>query len=138
MSHLDSCRSSDLVLINSRLFPQPVKIRVEVIFGSPGKNCLGAGICRILSVEHVRVRWKCPSALAWLILSSEGSIRLAFDRSQLLPENYDQYFRDHMFYVEEPYSIPEPLISMLNLDEFTVESGLYSVKVSAQFLTVIF
>jgi len=138
MSHLDSRRPSDLGLINNRVFPDPVKIRLEVVFGAPGKNCFGAGICRILSVEHVRVRWKCPSAPAWLILNSAGSINIAFDRSTLLPEFCELYFKDQVFQVEASYPIQKNLLFPLNMGDFTIEAGRYSVKVSEYFLTVNF
>jgi hypothetical protein len=117
-------------------FTTPVS--VEVVFGAPGKHCHGAGICKVLPVEHVRVHWKCPNARAWLNATPEGVLSLTFDRNSLSPELTKRYFAGDVFLVEEAYMIPNTLLSMLNIGSFTIEPGAYSVEVSEFFLVVTF
>lgn len=111
---------------------------VEVIFGTPKRNCDGVGICRLLAAEFVRVRWKCPSARAYLYPISGGGVCLRFDRQRLPQEYQDRYFRDQIFRVEEDFHIPQSLISVINMTSFTIVSGEYSVKVSERFLEIFF
>lgn len=111
---------------------------VEVIFGTPKRNCDGVGICRLLAVEFVRVRWKCPSARAWLYSGPAGSVCLRFDRQRMPPSYQDRYFRGQIFKVEEDFPIPQALLSGIKMPPFTIVSGEYSVKVSGQFLEVCF
>jgi hypothetical protein len=138
MSHLDT---------KAGLGPSPMlkiaptysmPISVEVVFGVPGKNCAGVGICRILPLEHVRVHWKCPSARALMGVSIHGLVTLTFNRKDLLPEYVERYFKGQIFSVEEPYPIRGTILSALNLGQFTIESGQYFVEVSDEFLVVCF
>ena len=138
MYHLDSNRnlSQGENRINTLQLSTPVY--VEVVFGVAGKNCDGVGICKILPLEQVRVHWKCPSARAWLYAAPQGSIHLVFDKSTLPPAFLDRYFLDQTFPVEEAYPFPNTLLSLLNLNAFTVKPGQYSVQVSEHFLVVCF
>jgi len=130
MSHLDSNRPLYRGHNNTMPPQHAIRIRVEVIFGAPGKNCLGAGICQLLIVEPVRVRWKCPSTRAWLCANLDGSIGLCFDRRTLLRDDCERYFAGQLFHIEETYPLPKAILSMLNRGDFTMDSGQYSVEVS--------
>jgi hypothetical protein len=138
MSHLDTKAGLGLGPMLKIAPSYAMPISVEVVFGVPGKNCAGVGICRILPLEHVRVHWKCPSARALMGVSLHGLITLTFNRKDLLPQYPERYFEGQKFRVEEPYSIPNTILSALNLGQFTIESGQYFVEVSDEFLVVYF
>jgi hypothetical protein len=122
----------------NNIYRPMVGIPVDVIFGAPGKDCLGAGICRIFYVEHVRVQWRCPSAGAFLELISGGSVQLTFDRKRLSAPMFEKYFSGQMFRVEEAYPFTKALLSRLNLVSFTVKAGQYPIQKSPDYLTIIF
>lgn len=130
MSHLDSNRPQYRGQSKTMRPQHLLRVCVEVIFGTPGKNCQGAGICRLLPVEPVRVRWKCPSTRAWLCTNLDGSISLCFDRRTLLRDDCEHYFVDGVFHIEEAYPLPKAIISLLNRGDFTMDSGQYSLEVS--------
>lgn len=137
MSHFGSCSSVCYhTAANTALLPNA--LLVEVIFGVPGKDCKGVGICRIMSIDHVRVNWKCPRAIAWLDITDEGRLVLAFERSLLLPAVHERFFREPFFQVEGPYSMPPGLLSVLNLKSFTLKIGQYPIKVSDKFFVISF
>lgn len=138
MPYTNQNSSFDQGFSNAAPLPYPINVPVEVIFGTPGKNCLGNGICRLLLLESVRVRWKCPSARAWLSSTADGAILLSFDRDALPAGCFERYFRGHVFQVEEAYPLPKPLLSRLNIGGFTLASGLYSIIVSGQFYSIRF
>lgn len=116
----------------------PAAHRVDVVFGVPGKNCLGAGICRIMPLDHVRVNWKCPSAIAWLNISDDGKPVLSFDRKFLSPLVFERFFQEAYFEVEGPYATPQGLVSALNIDSFTLKTGYYPIKVSEKYVVIQF
>ena len=138
MSNIDSKSILQRDFIKGEVSRLYNPVRVEVIFGAPGKQCQGAGICRVLPVEHVRVHWKCPSARAWLGSMEDGSVSLTFDRSLLSPYLLERYFGEQIFKVEEDYAIPNTLLTMLNIGSFTVKAGQYSIKVSELFFVICF
>lgn len=137
MSNLDSNLLHSRALTNLVASKRFISVSVEVIFGVPGKNCDGVGICRILPLEGVRVRWKCPSARASLN-STSGSISLVFARNMLSQDICERFFNGEMFQVEETYTAPQTLLSLLNLDFFAVQPGRYPVQVSEQYFTICF
>lgn len=111
---------------------------VEVIFGTPSKNCDGVGICHINGIDHVRVQWKCPHACACLFRDSSGHLQMIFDR-QRLPSNYaERYFANEEFVMEEPYVFPAALCKLLEIGSHTVNPGRYQVRVSERFFKIIF
>ncbi len=138
MSHLDIKSGLGLGPMLQIAPKHPLPVSVEVVFGVPGKNCAGVGICQIIPSEHVRVHWKCPSARGKLGISIHGLVTLSFNRHELLPGYPERYFEGQIFRVEEPYPIPNAILSALNLEPLTIESGQYFVEVSEEFFVVHF
>lgn len=114
------------------------QLHVEVVFGAPGKDCYGAGICSIIPVEPVRVHWKCTHVRGWLCCCPDGALSLKFDQVALSQEVIYRYFRGLEFWVEEAYSLPKRLLSRLNLGPETIQAGRYTVRVSESFFIVNF
>lgn len=121
---------------NSKSYQQPVPFQVEVVFGVPGKNCNGVGICRISSIDHARVNWKCPHAYAWMGAALDGSLTLSFERSRLPQAVCERYFGEQNFQIEEAYPIPAAILSRLNLPSFVVKPGPHPIQVSELFFIV--
>jgi len=138
MSHFETNLSQQWTLPADTRFSHQNCVDVEVIFGTPKRNCDGVGICRLIAVEFVRVRWKCPSARAWLFTGPTGTVCLRFDCQRLPQEYLERYFKDQIFRVEEDFPISKAMISTLKISPFTIVSGKYSVKVSEHFLEVAF
>ena len=46
-------------------------IRTEVIFGTPSQNCIGSGICMIMSRLPVRQPLRCPHTPAWIYFEQD-------------------------------------------------------------------
>jgi hypothetical protein len=114
-----------------RMLDTPLQtIQVDVIFGSPGLNCSGVGICRVIPTSATRVHWKCPHASALLGRTPAGSLYLSFDRRALPQEYVETYFSDDIFEVIEPYSFPSSLVSDLGFSFYRIQSGRYDVEIN--------
>lgn len=122
----------DSIRISSDFVP------VEVIFGAPGRACLGAGICKILSIDHVRVRWKCPSAFGYLGKTCEDQLFLIFERKRLTQDVYDRFFKDEFFILEEEYCVPTGLLCLLNMPVYTLKKGRFIVRMTEKCLAIVF
>lgn len=136
MSHLDPNRPNNPLILQKTGLYHALQLEVEVVFGAPGKACIGAGICNIVPVEPVRVHWKCPHASAWLCCSPDGALSLKFAQSALSQDVIYRYFRGLEFWIEEAYPLPKCLLSRLNLGPVTIAEGRYAVKVSDSFIVI--
>lgn len=138
MSNLDSNCVLQGTLSKREMNNSSLPIRVEVIFGVPGQSCNGVGICKIIPTEHVRVNWACPNVRAQIRVMPFGVLCMTIERKLLSTEYCERYFTDNVFHVVEPYSLPKSVLTMLNLETFTVDAGAYSVIVSEHFFEIYF
>ena len=112
-------------------------IRAEIIFGVPGRSCEGVGICKILSIDNVYVKWKCPSARATLAMTPGGRLQMIFERARMSTECYERYFQTGIFHIEEAYGLPAELTMALGSDNYLIKEGEYVVEVSENFLKLL-
>lgn len=85
-----------------------LKVRSEVVFGTPSKNCSGNGICML--TQHRMsgsLSGPCPKAQCWLQLNpARQEAILEFDRNELSEQILEKYFATTHFYMEEAVNIP--------------------------------
>lgn len=114
-------------------------LKSEIVFGSPGMGCQGAGICMIVPVAESPPQWKCPHASAWISVLADGKIRLSFEKSGMPDLFMKRYFRWLLFQVFEPYTIPRSIQKRLRTGwPLTIHPGIYPVQETSGHLTVDF
>lgn len=102
----------------------------EVVLGSPSQKCLGPGICVVVPYHGKRLDCVCPTGIAWLSLTPEGNLRMAFQRDSLGAEARERLENSSDFEIVEAYALPRSVLVLLKMDEFVLKSGRYSVDVS--------
>lgn len=129
--------SSDFIPArNPRLIPltphrEALSIQCDVIFGSPGADCRGTGICKITgtnALSPVYRKQTCRATSAIAVRREEGrGISLIFFRSQLCIHLYRRHFWKGILKLDEPCALPPELRDSLQLDFQYVMPGRYSV-----------
>jgi hypothetical protein len=111
-------------------------IRTEVIFGTPSQNCIGSGICMIMSRLPVRQPLRCPHAPAWIYFEQDQLV-FRFSKSAMLREEVKSRFSTPWFLVMESFQLPRHFARQLGLPSSWVPPGLYKVTETNQdwFLT---
>jgi hypothetical protein len=105
-----------------------LKLKSEIVFGSPGLGCQGSGICKVVPANIETQHWKCPHGQAWISLTKEQKIRISFIKSTLDRRQIRRYFRWHLFQVYEPLRMPLFVESRLAAAvPLIIQPGIYQV-----------
>ncbi|MCS6929732.1 MAG: hypothetical protein NZM43_09565 [Saprospiraceae bacterium] len=115
------------------LGPVSVPIReaeVEVIFGTPSRNCEGSGICMVTGRFPNGYTVSCPHAPAIIYCEQEREeLVVRFQKRHLTEAVLKRLTESEMFLVEEPFCIPRQLVQRWGLPNRYIPAGRYPVEV---------
>lgn len=107
----------------------PVKeVEMEVVFGTPSRNCSGSGICMITSRFPDGYTIPCPHARAIIHFSPGEELVFRFRKQRLCNRAVQAYFSPGFFLVEEPFSLPQRLVRQWSLPITQVSPGRYLLE----------
>lgn len=99
---------------------------VEVVFGTPSKNCSGMGICMVARpYSSFLQRIICPSVLSKATCLNNQTVRFEFHRNDMSSAIIIQRFLDPYFLIEEPFALPVYLARKWSLDRRWAAPGAY-------------
>ncbi|MBK8192345.1 MAG: hypothetical protein IPK76_03820 [Lewinellaceae bacterium] len=104
------------------------EVEMEVVFGTPSKNCSGAGICLIAGVFPADYRIPCPHTRAIIHYLPGNELVFRFRKSSLDQALVRSYFNKSLFLVEEPFSIPRHLVQRWNMPIEQIPPGEYLLE----------
>jgi len=113
------------------------RIKSEVILGSPGMDCQGVGVCRVMAYGEP-FDGKCPLITAWMSMTAERKLRLAFWKSTIDRRLMKRHFGWLLFQVYEMYELPVELSLALSPEPIKIFPGIYPVWETPRFLIVDF
>jgi len=115
------------------------RLLAKVNLGSPSKNCLGVGICKIdlLSIRTTGTSFSPCSAIAMIKKHRDDRLAICFRKDSLSSRNMKTHFHDDTFLVEESYVLPISLVRSLNCQPI-IHQGFYRVEECKEFLSVYF
>ena len=108
------------------------EVEMEVIFGTPSKNCSGAGICLIANRS---ARWdsiSCPHTPAILHFSPGQELVFRFRKRHLDTPALQAYFGCGSFLVEESFSLPSQIVRRWALPFSSIPPGRYLLEEYSQ------
>lgn len=111
------------------------RVRAEVVFGTPSKNCLGTGICKVLPYEAPK-NCQCPSSRVVFRKADERTIMMRIRRSDICPTAHRVQFQHEQFTLDESVALPEFVREALALDAQFILSGCYPILQDDRFITV--
>jgi len=115
-------------------------VLARVNLGSPSKNCLGVGICKIdlLSLIDQDATSLSPcSSIAILKKHEEDRLSIHFKIGSLSSNVKEAHFHGDTFIVEENYILPKAVVQLVGCRP-TIFSGFYQVDKSKDSFIVYF
>jgi hypothetical protein len=118
------------ILHPALLLSAPIReVEMEVVFGTPSRNCSGTGICMIASRLPQGHDIPCPHAPAIIHCDPSGhEIVFRFRKQRLNDRVVQEYFSSSYFLVEEAFSLPQRLVRMWGLPMSSIPPGRYSLE----------
>lgn len=121
------------------------EVKADVEFGIMQANgdCVGIGICRIITTHQLHQsknrRRKCAHALALLSVSDKGRLEIFFPRGGMLPCTERAFFRALVFAMPRPVFLSEELRKALpTLQQTDLSAGLYPIRAEKSGYRVVF
>lgn len=103
---------------------------VEVVFGTPSRNCEGSGICMVTSRFPAGYTVPCPHARAIIYCDTERrELVFRFPKRYLSEITLKRLKDNDVFVVEEPFRIPQVLIRRWGLSGRYISAGRYPIEV---------
>lgn len=134
-----SVRKDSAAGLSAGRAPQAV-FAAEIIFGSPKKNCAGAGICKVNApTAHNPDAFtclNCKRATALISLGPAPEAVFRFVKSSMSKAVRETYFSDGFFLVEAPFQFGKGLWKGPGL--CVVQPGAYPVEKTEDYLVVRF
>lgn len=123
--------------------PKPAgMLTVEVVFGTPGKNCEGLGMCHVKALTSNDLQAftprKCQRALAYFGLTHAGYWQMIVPKATLCTCVRERYFGSTAFIVEKKYRLPGELTEYFATTHSIITKGKYEIKKSADYYVVCF
>ena len=104
------------------------EVEMEVVFGTPSKNCSGAGVCLIAGRFPEGYKIACPHAPAHIHFLPGNEIVFRFRKKNLDDHIVRSYFNRKYFTVEESFQLPKPLVERWNLSTGCIPAGRYPLE----------
>lgn len=120
---------------------RPEEIMLEVIFGTPSKQCRGLGICMIVEPKYLQGKTtKCPRFPGYFQLDTARKMLLArFNGMYLSSQMIARHFSEGLFKVTEHYKVPERICRMLGAGGgLIIGEGSYKVARNGTDWVVVF
>ena len=104
------------------------EVEMEVIFGTPSKNCCGAGVCLITNRFPKGYTVPCPHAPASIHYLPGPELVFRFQKHRLCDRSLQAFFQKKNFRVEEAFSLPDSLQKKWELEGSWVPAGEYPIE----------
>lgn len=111
---------------------------VEVEFGSPLKNCLHFGICRV-TIPATLPENHCPCRSPARISAYEKiQTQFIFDKTKMPANTIEKYFKKGIFRIDNAYLLPAEVAEKIGRNNYVFKPGLYPVMEFENTFRIIF
>lgn len=104
------------------------EVEMEVVFGTPSKNCDGAGVCLLTNRLPRTHQIPCPHAPAIIHYPPGRELIFRFRKRYLDDRVLGSFFNDEKFLVEEAFRLPQQLVRQWQLPIRWVKPGRYVLE----------
>lgn len=112
----------------------PEIINSQVIFGTPSRNCLGSGICKVYTIHGAkRLNISCEMVKVGLMLMST-QLQMLFPKTGCSGQLIQQQFTAEYFKVEEDFVLPTWLSRKFQCPAVFVPIGEYPIMRQNDFI----
>ena len=126
-------RHKEQTALPAALVSPPIReVEMEVVFGTPSKNCSGTGICMIASRLPQGYLISCPHARVIIHCIPNQELVFRFRKNRLCDRVAQAYFSAGYFLVEESFALPQRLIRQWGLPVDKIPPGRYLLEESSR------
>ncbi len=116
--------SNDPIAVQKR----PKIIDSQVVFGTPSRNCSGAGICKVYTIHAAkRLQIACEMVPARLVVSDKDLL-VSFSEADSTESLRQKQFGGMYFWVEEAFQLPNWLVQKLDTPAAFIPAGEYLIQ----------
>lgn len=125
--------------LSTELYERAAEIVVNVLFGSPHRNCEGTGICKVVAPVAHKIdridRRNCKKAVAVVRKKEKGILEFRFVKKSMCKKQIARYFSDDLFVIESPFDFRWNFWSR---EYYSILPGIYPAEHCEAFITVRF
>ncbi|MEN0046152.1 MAG: hypothetical protein AAF806_03725 [Bacteroidota bacterium] len=110
-------------------------IKAEVIFGSPKHRCQGVGICKVMPLFSTQ---ETRRPIAYISILSNEKIKFEFLKDSLNQDMLETHFKDMLFIVVDEFYFSDVMLKRIKKDALSIAPGMYNIKETEHFYTIIF
>ena len=116
--------SNDPIAVPKR----PKIIESQVVFGTPNRNCLGSGICKVYTIHAAkRLHIACEMVPTRLAVSDKDLL-ISFSAADCSESLRQKQFRGMHFWIEEAFQLPSWLVRKLDIPAAFIPVGEYPIQ----------
>ncbi|MBK8192946.1 MAG: hypothetical protein IPK76_06990 [Lewinellaceae bacterium] len=104
------------------------EVEMEVVFGTPSKNCDGAGVCMLINRLPRTHHIPCPHAPVIIHYPPGRELVFRFRKRHLDSRVAGAYFNNERFLVEEAFRLPLQLVNRWQLPIRWIKPGSYLLE----------
>lgn len=113
---------------------RPEILASQVVFGTPTRNCMGSGICKVYTIHGAtRLNIACEMVLAHLAVL-DNQLQISFSIKSCTEQLLQKHFSQEYFWVEEIFPLPTWLSRKLQSSTAFVPIGQYPVQCKGGFI----
>ena len=117
---------------------EPRTAIVDVEFGSPMKNCLNYGICRV-TIPAAAAQGRCPCLCRATVRAYEDSmLQFVFDKKNMPAKTFEKHFSNGFFQVDDGYTMPPGILQKIGLEKYAIKEGRYPILMEGGKMKIIF
>ena len=134
---VDHCPNRQASVFNSTPGKIPSAI-VRVEFGSPMKNCLHFGICRVTTPVAIKERPCGCWSLATVFLLDDNLLQFVFYKNKMSKKVFEKYFKKGIFQVDAAYELPTEDLLKSGPKKQIIRPGRYLIQKEGNLLKITF
>jgi len=110
-------------------------VKAEVVFGSPKHRCQGVGICKVMPLFSTQ---ETRRPVAYISITRNKKVKFEFLKDSLDHDMLDTHFKDMLFIVVDEFSFSDTMLKRMNKEVLTITPGMYDIKETEHFYSIIF
>ena len=107
------------------------ELLVEVVFGTPKRDCQGYGICKVIAFcQFNPPNCNCKHAPALVRLINQERLEFRFEEENLEMEIIKRFFSKPYFLVYQDFLFPDWMIPFFKREKVRIDSGKYPIIIN--------
>lgn len=114
-------------------------VKASVVFGTPGKNCQGLGLCRAeITPSTQQNEHCCPKTFAYIGITKNGRWEMRLPKVSTPTCIRMKHLQTAEFRMEESFRFSKEFYPLFNTSDFIIPAGNYHIKETTTHYIILF